>query len=330
MFRRESIAILGVAETEGEWCMTMSNFLIIGAARSGTTALWEYLNEHPQVYLCTPKHTRFFASEGKIPDFRGPIPPGLRPKSTKRAPYAITDIEDYRALFDGVTSETAIGEASHSYLYTPGAPERIRKYMPDARLIAVLRDPVERAYSHFCFMVQNGREPAADFVRAIEEEEAGMRNDWWPTFQYLRVGFYYAQLRRYFDLFAPGQIKIYLQEDLRFDTLGVVQDAFRFLEVDDTYVPDVAKTHNASGLPKYATLEALMGRPNPLKRVLRTCLPEEQRARISNKVAEFRARNLAKPPRLPEETRKALIERFREDILGLQGLIQRDLSAWMN
>jgi hypothetical protein len=309
--------------------MTMSNFLIIGAARSGTTALWEYLNEHPQVYLCTPKHTRFFASEGKIPDFAGPKPPGLGARSTNRAPYAIINIEDYRALFDGVTSETAIGEASHSYLYTPGTPERIRNYVPDARLIAVLRDPVERAYSHFSFMVQNGREPASDFMQAIEEEEAGKRDDWWPTFQYLRVGFYYAQLRRYFDLFEPGQIKIYLQEDLRFDTLGVVQDAFRFLEVDDTYAPNVAKSHNASGIPKNAALEALMGRPNFVKRILRTYLPEEQRALISNKVAKIRARNLAKPPRLQRESREALVERYREDILGLQGLIQRDLSAWM-
>jgi hypothetical protein len=329
MFRHGPVAILGVAETEGEYYMTMPNFLIIGAARSGTTALWEYMNEHPQVYLCTPKHTRFFASEGKVPDFAGPKPPGLGSRSTSHAPYAITDIEDYRAVFDGVTSETAIGEASHSYLYTPGAPERIKKYVPDARLIAVLRDPVERAYSHFCFMVQNGREPTADFLQAIEEEEAGVRDDWWPTFQYLRVGFYYAQLRRYFDLFEPGQIKIYLQEDLRSDTLGVVQDAFGFLEVDDTYVANVTKTHNASGIPKSATLEALMGRPNPVKRILRTCLPEEQRARISNKVAEFRARNLAKPPRLQRETRKALIERYRDDILALQGLIQRDLSAWL-
>lgn len=309
--------------------MVMPNFLIIGAARSGTTALWEYLNEHPQVYLCTPKHTRFFASEGKVPDFSGPKPPGLGPKSTKRAPYAITDIEDYRALFAGVTSETAVGEASHSYLYTPGAPERIRRYVPEARLIAILRDPVERAYSHFCFMVQQGREPSPDFVRAIEEEVAGMREDWWPTFQYLRVGFYYAQLQRYFDLFEPSQIKIYLQEDLRSDTLGVVQDVFRFLDVDDTYVPNVAKTHNSSGIPKSTALEALLGRPNPAKRILRTYLPEEQRARISSRFAKLRARNLARPQRLPPETRKRLVERYREDILGLQALIGRDLSGWL-
>jgi len=310
--------------------MTMPNFLIIGAARSGTTALWEYLNEHPQVYLCTPKHTRFFASMGRIPDFGGPTPPGLGSRSTKRAPYAITDIEDYRALFEGANGETALGEASHSYLYTQGTPERVRKYLPDARLIAVLRDPVERAYSHFCFMVQNGREPAADFMQAIEEEEAGLRDDWWPTFQYLRVGFYYAQLRPYFDLFDPGQIRVYLQEDLRYDTLGVVQDVFRFLDVDDTFIPDVARRHNGSGIPKYQTVEALLGRPNLLKRVLRSYLPEEQRALISNKVAKFRTRNLVRPPRLPQATRELLVERYREDALGLQDLIKRDLSAWMN
>lgn len=155
-----------------------------------------------------------------------------------------------------------------------------------------------------------------------------MRDDWWPTFQYLRVGFYYAQLRCYFDLFERGQIKIYLQEDLRCDTLGVVQDAFRFLEVADTYVPDVAKTHNGSGIPKNQALEALLGRPNPVKHFLRVCLLEGQRVRISNKMAGLRARNLTRPPRLLVDLRKRLIERYRNDILGLQGLIQRDFSGW--
>jgi hypothetical protein len=310
-------------------CLTMPNFLIIGAARSGTTALWEYLHEHPQVYLCTPKHTRFFASEGEIPNFRGPRPPGLGPTSTKEAPYAVTDIKEYRALFGEVTNETAIGEASHSYLYTPGAPERILHYVPDAKLIAILRDPVERAYSHFCFMVQHGREPLTDFARAIDEEEAGMRDGWWPTFQYMRVGFYFAQLQRYFELFERSQIKIYLQEDLRSDPLGVVQDVFRFLEVDHTYVPDVTKKHNSSGIPKNKALEALLGRPNRIKHVLKTYLPEEQRVRISSKVAKLRARNLARPSKLPSEIRARLIEKYREDILSLQSLIQRDLSAWL-
>lgn len=309
--------------------MTMPNFLIIGAARSGTTALWEYLRQHPQVYMCTPKHTRFFASEGRTPDFRGPKPPGLGSKSTKMAPYAITDIDDYRALFSGVTNETAIGEASHSYLYTPEASERIKHYLPGVKLIAVLRNPVDRAYSHFQFMVQNGREPLTDFARAIEEEEAGLRNDWWPTFQYVRVGFYYAQLRPYFDLFERSQIKIYLQEDLRSNPLSVVQDTFSFLEIDDAFVPNVAQQHNESGVPKNKALEALLGRPNPIKRVLRTYLSKEQRLHISNIFAKLRERNLDRPPRLSPQIRNRLINEYREDILNLQDLIQRDLSGWL-
>ncbi|HET7481212.1 MAG TPA: sulfotransferase, partial [Rubrobacteraceae bacterium] len=296
---------------------------------SGTTALWEYLNEHPQVYLCTPKHTRFFASEGKVPDFGGPKPPGLGAKSTRRAPYAITDIEEYRRLFDGAAGRAAIGEASHSYLYTPGTPERVRYYAPDAKLIAILRDPVKRAYSHFCFMVQNGREPLDDFARAVEEEEAGRRDDWWPTFQYVRVGFYYAQLRPYFDLFERDQIRVYLQEDLHSDPLSVVQDVFRFLNIDDSYVPDVTKKHNGSGIPKNKMLETLLGRPNPLKSILKETLPEKQRAHISARFARMRSRNLARPPQLPAELRARLVEKYREDILNLQGLIQRDLSSWL-
>lgn len=309
--------------------MTMPNFLIIGAARSGTTALWEYLRKHPQVYTAVPKHTRFFASQGAIPHFRGPRPPGLGPISTHKVPYAITSIEDYRKLFDGVINETAIGEASHSYLYTPGTAERIWRCLPTVKLVAILRNPIDRAYSHFWYLVQHRREPLTDFVRALNEEESGMRDDWWPDFRYIDLGRYYKQLKPYFELFDRSQIKVYLHEDLRSATLGTVQDVFRFLAVDNTFVPDVAQKYNASGIPRNRVLETLLGSPSPVKRVLRTYLSEEQRSRISSEFAKLRTRNLSKPPPLSVQTRKVLVERYREDISHLQSLIQRDLSAWL-
>ena len=129
--------------------MTMPNFLIIGAMRAGTTSLYHYLKQHPQVYMSPVKEPRFFALEGEKPD------PG-RPTDERLMNHSITDIEAYRALFQAVSKETAIGEASPLYLYSPKAPERIRHYIPDAKLIAVLRDPVERAYSHFLDIFMTG------------------------------------------------------------------------------------------------------------------------------------------------------------------------------
>lgn len=308
--------------------MTMPNFLMIGAARSGTTALWHYLRQHPQVYMAVPKHTRFFASEGRPPKFRGPKPRGLRSMGTT-IPYAITDIESYRALFKGVTDEKAFGEASHSYLYTPGAPERIRRYVPDVKLIAMLRDPAERAYSHYRYMVQLGREPLTDFGKALDEEEARVRDNWWPEFHYARLGFYYAQLKPYFDLFGRDQVGIYFWEDFSSNALGVLQDVFRFLDVDDAFVADVSERHNASVVPKSKAVEAVLGRPNVIKDVLKLYLPAQQRTRISKSFANLRGLNLVEHPRLSPEVRRRLIGEYEEDILKLQQLIGRDLSSWM-
>jgi hypothetical protein len=122
--------------------MTMPNFLIIGAAKSGTTSLHHYLKQHPQVYMSQIKEPSFFAFEGTKPAIPGPW---------KRwaAHNFITDIQAYRSLFQGVSDEVAIGEASTIYLVHPTAPQRIRHYVPDAKLIAILRDPAERAYSNY-------------------------------------------------------------------------------------------------------------------------------------------------------------------------------------
>ncbi len=123
--------------------MTMPNFLIVGAMKCGTTALYYYLEQHPQIFMSPVKEPNFFCFEGRE---------GLDSGNS------ITDIAAYRGLFRGVSSERAIGEASHCYLYEPRAVERIKHYTPDARLIAILRSPIERAYSHFLHAVRNGTE----------------------------------------------------------------------------------------------------------------------------------------------------------------------------
>ena len=132
--------------------MAMPNFLIIGAMKSGTTALYYYLEQHPQVYMSPVKEPNFFCSE-----------------ENSDGDFA-TRLGAYQDLFRDVSGEKAIGEASHCYLYEPEAAARIQEYITDAKLIAVLRDPVDRAYSHFLHMVRNGSEPLTDFALALREE----------------------------------------------------------------------------------------------------------------------------------------------------------------
>jgi sulfotransferase family protein len=292
--------------------MTMPNFLIIGAMKSGTTALYYYLEQHPQIYMSPVKEPNYFCS-------------GEQENSVGNS---ATRIGDYQDLFKDVSGEKAIGEASHCYLYEPEAAARIQDYIPDAKLIAVLRNPVDRAYSHFLHMVRNGREPLTDFAQALREEETGgyqNRN----LQDYVGRGRYYDQLKRYFNTFSRDQIKVYLYEDLSNAPVDILQDAFRFLGVDDSFVPDVSLRRNVSGYPKHKTVDKLLTKPSPIKDALKIYLPARLRWRLSKAFDDLKTRNIVEPPPVQSEVRRQLIRVYREDILKVQELIHRDLSVWL-
>jgi hypothetical protein len=297
----------------------MPNFLVIGAGKAGTTSLYHYLKQHPQIYISPVKEPNFFAFEGKKLNFRGP-------DAKNEIKRIITNIEDYRALFRGVSNEKAIGEISPRYLSHPEAPERIRRYVPDAKLIAVLRDPVERAYSSYLMWVRDGFEPCSSFSEAIQDEKRRIENNW-AGGAYIYPGFYHEQLKRYFSIFNRNQIKIYLYEDFKTDPLYVLRDISRFLDVDDAFVPDISIKHNVSGIAKSKAWDLLL-RPNRLKNSLKAALPHSLHERIVIRVMSIKNRKLVKPP-LSSEIRRELISVYRDDILNLQDLIQRDLSKWL-
>lgn len=306
------------------------NFLIIGAAKSGTTAIWHYLKQHPEVYMAPTKHTRFFAFESEEPDFRGPPPPMRGPAAkNSTVPYAITDVDAYHALFDAVASETAIGEASHSYLYQPLAARRIHDYAPDMKLIAILRNPAERAFSHYRQMVRDGREPITEFTRALAEEEERVRDLWWPDFHYVRIGLYHEQLARYFDLFGRDQVKVYLYEDLNSSPYAVLEDIFRFLGVDDGFVPETTARYNASGVPRSKVLHYSLQNLRRFRPFVERLLPDKQHRRLLRVGSNLHNRNLANARLAPEVRKRVIDEYFRRDVLELQSLIRRDLSAWL-
>ena len=299
--------------------MTLTNFLIIGAAKSGTSSLYRYMDQHPQIYMSPEKETNFFALEGEKLDFRSP---GAQERIHR---WSVTSIEDYRALFEGVRREKAIGEASPLYLYSPKAVERIRHHVPEARLIAVLRNPAERAYSSFLHMVRNGREPFSDFGRALEAEEQRIRSNWEWSWHHKNLGFYHAQLSRYYATFRREQIRVYLYEDFNEDPLGVLRDVFGFLGVDTSFTPKMTLRYQATGIPRYKTLDAFLRTPNPFKSALKPFLPKKFRRYVNRYLQNH---TLVKPP-FPKEARRQLVEAYREDVLKLQGLIGRDLSSWL-
>jgi hypothetical protein len=291
--------------------MTMPNFLIIGAMKSGTTALYYYLEQHPEIYMSPVKEPNFFSSQEQ-----------------ENAADAVTNIGTYQDLFRGGSGKKALGEASHSYLYEPRAAAEIKRYVPEAKLIAILRNPIDRAYSHFLHMVRSGTEPLDDFAQALREEEVRIHKE--RTFQdYIGRGLYYNQLKRYFRTFPQEQVRVYLYEDLSGAPISTVQDAFRFLKVDDSFVPDVSLRRNVSGQPKYKTLDGLLRRQSRIKHAAKIYLPARMRWRLSKTFDDLKTRNLAEPPPVQSKVRRHLIGVYREDILKVQELIHRDLSGWL-
>ena len=300
--------------------MPYPNFLIIGAAKSGTSALYWYVRQHPEIYMSPVKEPHFFGYENAPPNAQGP---------DDFVNTAITNLDGYLALFNDVKEEKAIGEASPTYLYLPRAVERIHYHIPRARLIAILRQPAERAFSAYMHVVRDQRESAEDFSKALALEDERIAQNWGPLWHFKKLGCYTEQLGRYYERFDRDQLRVYLHNEFSADPLAVLQDIFRFLNVDETFVPDMRVKANVSGVQKskvaYRLINSFFNRPNPVRYISRRVIPEDRRWLFTTTV---RNRNLTRAS-MPSEIRRELTEYYRDDILQLQDLIDRDLSHWL-
>jgi len=306
--------------------MTMPNFFIIGAQKAGTTSLYHYLNQHPQIYMSPVKEPFFFDhkinSKGDVvqQEFAG-----------RRQAPRFANLEEYQALFRGVDGETAIGEASPLYIYAPGTPERIKEHAPEARSVALLRNPADRAYSAFLHALRIGVEPLTDFAQALREEDERIRNGWHYVFHYRNRGLYYEQLKRYYEVFGRESVGVWLYDDLKEDPASMVRSVFRFLGVEDAFDSDISSAHNPAGVPESQTARAMVRAADTTVGVLRKVFPPTSRIfpYVSKARQAVQSQAFTEPPPIDPEIRKALIERYTEDILKLQQLIGRDLSSWL-
>lgn len=305
----------------------LPNFLIIGAAKSGTTSLHHYLSQHPEVFMSPFKEPQFFAYEGqRLSGFSGDwIPQNYKNVGIEyRDPY---NLDTYQQLFRGVQDEVAIGEASTYYLYRSETIANIKKHIPNAKLVAILRHPADRAFSQFSMMRSTQtRESLKEFSAALAAEPERIAANWVPDWHYTQLGFYHRQLKPYYEAFGAENMFVCLYDDLKRDPEKLLEDLFSFLGVDETFKPDTEKRHNVSGShPRNDHVHNLMKTPHPFKTALRSVLPE----RVYQKAAEAVLRwNQAKPTLSPR-VRRELTQLYRDDILLLQDLIGRDLSHWL-
>ena len=299
--------------------MDKPDFLIIGAAKSGTTSLYFYLQQHPWIFMPFNKEPFFFAFENQDMTryrFDGNI---------KALKNAIVDLDDYQALFSSVPERIKCGEASTLYLYMPEAAGRIAHHLPSAKLIAVLRNPIDRAYSHFQHFRREGYEPIGEFSMAIRAESQRIEENWFPSYFYLDAGFYSRQIKRFYEFFPKSQLKIFLFEDLK-DARKMVGEIFKFLDLEAIIPSDTTSRHNISGTVRYPDFYRRVKDSSRIKPFLRRLIPPSMWSRVKARWEQM-VIDPAQP--MSQEDRASLIEVYRQEIADLEKLLDRDLSAWL-
>lgn len=302
----------------------LPNFIIFGAEKSGTTSLYHYLKQHPEIYMSPEKEPYFFICENGYPEVLG-----NRIELDNFLKTRIKTMDEYEKLFSGVKNEKAIGEASANYIYVSKAAEKIKHYIPEVKLICVLRNPVDRAYSNFLHCIGRGVEPLRDFSEALKQEEKRIHENWGLVHYYKEKGFYYKYLKKYFELFKKDQIKVYIYNNFKDFPEQTVKDIFSFLNVDSSFVPETSRQHNVSktlGLKKNIFTSILQSR-NPLKIYLKDLIPKNLKNKI---ITSMNKHNVEPIKPMNQEIREMLLNAYKEDIYKLEDLIQKDLKSWFH
>jgi hypothetical protein len=289
------------------------NFLIIGAAKCGTTSMHRYLSQHPDIFMPGWKEPSFFIGD--------PFKP------LNCATQAV-----YYKLFKRIKEEHAFGEASTAYLYDEAAPKLIHEALGNIKIIIMLRDPANMSYSLYNHQVRKEGETIESFEEALEAEEVRLKNSsfkkkcygWHANYYYYRRALYYDQVKRYWDTFGQNNIFIILFEDLNADPIGIVQKTFEFLNVEETFIP-IIQVHNAAGeilkIPEFWKDRSLL---------LQTTAFVFSKT-VFKKIHQL-LRNIGRkpPPAISPETAQKLKKRFYGDICRLETLTGKNLSAWKN
>jgi hypothetical protein len=297
------------------------NFFLVGAPRAGTTSLWHYLRDHPEIHMPS-------GLAGKEPSFFCDLTP---PWATAYRTY-----DQYLTLFSRAGRSKAVGDASTNYLIAPESAGRIHERYPDARIVVILRNPVQRAYSVYRFLCFWGLESATTFEKALALEDERSADEGFRqrmqllsyAFQYVRSSMHAAQLERYLTLFPRERVMVVLYDDLKKDAVATTRGLYRFLQVDEDYEPET-DVHNASEFPLSITFQRAVcrrwhGHPlfprEPIRRRDRLHFPVAMG--INLLLGRYRS------GKMRSETRRALTKLFRDDIQKTAALIGRNLDSW--
>jgi hypothetical protein len=301
--------------------MPLPDFFVMGAPKAGTTALHAALAQHPQLYLSPVKEPKYFLCDGRPPPQQG------GPGDAHSYREWVWRRPQYEALFDAAPEGALLGESTPFYLADLAAHERIRAAVPDARLIVVLRDPVDRAYSNWAHLWADGLETVDDFVAACAEEPRRREAGWAPIWRYLETGLYGRQLQHLFSVFPREQVHIIRYLSLVEDPADTLDRVCRFLGVDEGVISEVPARNVGGYVP-----------PGPYTRVLRAVFqhgadlgrhfPPQVWRKASLPLQWLMQRTPQHRPELPEAERAKLVDFFAEDIDIVESETGWDLGPW--
>tara|TARA_B110000495_G_scaffold57419_1_gene48655 strand:+ start:349 stop:1257 length:909 start_codon:yes stop_codon:yes gene_type:complete len=296
----------------------LPNFLIVGAAKSGTSSLHNYLNQHPQVFM--PSYNK----EGmkiKEPRFL------IKDLVQHRLHNGVWTFEEYKSLFDDVKDQKAIGESTVLYLYYyKHAIKNIKHYLgEDVKIIIILRNPADRAYSAFQH-VSRGFKENNSFEESLEIETGRMESEenLTPMVMYKEMGMYYEMVKAYMESFK--NIHIIFYEDFRDNIESEMNKIYNFLGISNNIEIDFITKHNVGGkIWKDEKMKHVFMKDNPIKSILKSVLPKKIRKGIRNNLVNV-STNKVVP--IKAETRKHLNDYFKQDVEKLSELLNKDLQHW--
>jgi hypothetical protein len=280
------------------------NLFIVGAAKAGTTSLYSELARHPAIYMSPMKEPHFFSRIEPAPELEGFFP-------------RVRNEAEYLALFAGATAEEVLGEASTSYLWDRHAAERIKDVVPEARILIMLRDPVDRAYSQYWNDVREGFE-RRPFMEALVDEQRSGPGRWGVSSLYIDCGRYAEQVARYLDRFGD-QVRVLLFEDFARDQPGTVAEVHSFLGVEPPTTAPTLGRMNPTSLPRNRLSRAVLA-SGGLRKVIQATVPRPVRSRLREALLRE-----ANPPPMEPAARKLLNEVFGPEVARLAELLGRSL-----